>query len=84
MLQYNANARQALADALRDTAGAPALTADLAAAQIISVLWTLQNTNGERMRAGERADDRYPRAVEAAEHGFALLAGGLAAAGLGE
>ncbi|GAA1940756.1 TetR/AcrR family transcriptional regulator [Amycolatopsis minnesotensis] len=83
MQQYNVNATQALADALRDTAGSPALTAELAAPQIISVLWTLQSTNAALMRAGERADDRYPHAVEAAEHGFALLAGGLSAAGLG-
>jgi len=77
MSKFKDNGERALAEALRDTAGLPDLTARLAAAQIMAVVWTLSLANREAVVAGSGADDVYPDAVAAAEAGFAQLAGGL-------
>ena len=82
MLKFNENAEQALAEALHETAGLPELTARLAAAQIVSVQWTLSLANHRQVFAGVDVDRLYPEAVEAAEQGFSLLANGLGSAGL--
>jgi AcrR family transcriptional regulator len=65
-----------LAAALAD-AGTDDLTARLSAAQIIAVQHVLARENWRRLSAGETADTRYPAAVAAAEHAFALLRNGL-------
>jgi hypothetical protein len=57
--------------------GAPELTARLAAAQIVAVQHVLARENWRHLSDGETADARYPDAVAAAEHAFALLVGGL-------
>ncbi|WP_326799643.1 TetR/AcrR family transcriptional regulator [Streptomyces sp. NBC_01808] len=77
MERFRTGAERALADALRETAAVPEPTARLAAAQIVAVQWALARENAERMAYGESADDRFPGAVAAAEHGFALLENGL-------
>ncbi|MEO6083814.1 MAG: TetR family transcriptional regulator [Umezawaea sp.] len=77
MLEYRENGERALAEALRDTADLPDLTARLAAAQIMAVVSTLSLGNLRQVVDGTCADDVYPQAVEAAEQGFALLADGL-------
>ena len=82
MLRFISTGERALADALRDTAGAPQLTAALAAAQISGVQWALAVANQARVAAGASADDAYPEALAAAEEGFRLLGDGLGAAGL--
>ncbi|TDW15763.1 TetR/AcrR family transcriptional regulator [Kribbella kalugense] len=77
MLQFNESAETQLAAALRETADTAELPARLAAAQIVSVQWTLSIANYERAVAGTRSDDAYPAAAAAADQAFALLAGGL-------
>ncbi|MET1073397.1 MAG: TetR family transcriptional regulator [Umezawaea sp.] len=79
MFRFKANGEQALAEALRDTAGLSDLAARLAATQIMSVMWLLLLDNRERVVAGTRVDDAYPDAVAAAELAFDQLAGGLGA-----
>lgn len=80
MLEFRSNGERALAEALRDTADLPDLTARLASAQIMAVVSTLSLGNVQRVIDGTCADDLHPEAVEAAEQGFALLADGLATA----
>lgn len=55
------------------------LTARLAAGQIMSTQRLLAEDNLRHVAGGQSTDVRYPAAVAAAEHGFALLDGGLAA-----
>ncbi|MEW9549778.1 TetR family transcriptional regulator [Nonomuraea sp. NPDC050783] len=78
MIRFQEGAERALAEALQDTAGVPALTARLAAVQVVGVQWLLAADNSVALTGGRSADARYPEAVAAAEHAFALLAGGLA------
>jgi AcrR family transcriptional regulator len=82
MLRFISAGERALADALRDTAGASQLTAALAAAQIAGVQWALSLANQAHVTAGVSVDDAYPEALRAAEEGFRLLGDGLSAAGL--
>ncbi|WP_158882082.1 TetR/AcrR family transcriptional regulator [Amycolatopsis anabasis] len=81
MSRFTDGAQRALAEALRETAGTPELTARLAAAQIVAVLWSLMLDNGDRLARGETADQRYPGAVLDAEHAFGLLKNGLRSLG---
>ncbi|GHJ35883.1 TetR/AcrR family transcriptional regulator [Streptomyces sp. TS71-3] len=74
---FKAGAEDALAEALRETAGTPPLTARLAAVQIVAVQWALANDNAQRLAHGEPADDRLPGALGDAEHAFTLLESGL-------
>jgi AcrR family transcriptional regulator len=74
---FKTGAERALAQALRETADTPELTARLAAVQIVAVQWALAQDNARRMADGEPADARYAGAVADAEHAFALLAHGL-------
>jgi hypothetical protein len=72
----------ALATALVRSSHNPAvesLTARLAAGQIMSTQQLLAEDNFRHLAEGRSADVRFPVAVAAAEHGFALLGGGLAA-----
>lgn len=69
----------ALAVALGETGGAaPPLTAELAAAQIISVQRVLARENWVRLSQGRSAAEAYPAAVANADHAFGLLRSGLA------
>ncbi|MEU8876053.1 TetR/AcrR family transcriptional regulator [Streptomyces javensis] len=77
MERFKAGAERELAQALRETADTPELTARLAAVQIVAVQWSLAQDNTQRVTYGEPADDRYPGAVADAEHAFALLENGL-------
>ncbi|WP_111601057.1 TetR/AcrR family transcriptional regulator [Streptomyces sp. Amel2xB2] len=77
MQGFKAGAERALAQALRETADTPDLTARLAAAQIITVQWVLAHDNARRLADGEAADARYAGAVADAEHAFTLLGNGL-------
>ncbi len=77
MDRFKAGAERELAEALRETADAPELTARLAAVQIVAVQWALAQDNAERMTNGESADERHAGAVKDAEHAFALLENGL-------
>ncbi|MEU6242725.1 TetR/AcrR family transcriptional regulator [Streptomyces sp. NPDC047024] len=77
MERFKTVAERALAEALRETAGVPELTARLAAVQIAGVHWALAQDNADRMTSGESADERYAGAVADAEHAFTLLANGL-------
>jgi len=76
-LRFRDGAERSLAAALHETADTPALVSRLAAAQIASVQWALALANNNLLSGGVSADQVYPRAVEAAEQGFALLADGL-------
>ncbi|MEV6737811.1 TetR family transcriptional regulator [Streptomyces sp. NPDC051104] len=77
MERFKTGAERALAEALRETAETPELTARLAAVQIVAVHWALAQDNAERLAYGEPADERYAGAVADAEHAFALLENGL-------
>ncbi|MBI0297318.1 TetR family transcriptional regulator [Streptomyces sp. PRKS01-29] len=77
MERFKAGAERALAQALRETADTPELTARLASVQIVAVQWSLAQDNTQRLVHGEPADDRYASAVGDAEHAFALLENGL-------
>jgi hypothetical protein len=77
MERFKTGAERALAQALRETADTPELTARLAAVQIVAVQWVLAQDNAERLAYGEPADARYAGAVADAEHAFALLENGL-------
>ncbi|MDN3352170.1 TetR family transcriptional regulator [Actinomadura sp. DC4] len=77
MQRFRNGAELSLAKALRETAGAPDLTARLASAQLVAVQWTLTLDNATRLADGEAADERYAGAVSDAEYAFALLANGL-------
>jgi AcrR family transcriptional regulator len=77
MERFKTGAERALAQALRETADIPELTARLAAVQIVAVHWSLALDNAERLAHGESAEARYPGAVADAEHAFALLENGL-------
>jgi AcrR family transcriptional regulator len=77
MERFKAGAERALAQALRETADAPELTARLAAVQIVAVHWALAQDNAERLAYGEPADERFAGAVADAEEAFALLENGL-------
>ena len=79
LLLYQATAEQALAAALEKTRPSPIEgTARLAACQIFAVHRTLADGNRRCLAAGATAQERYPGAVEAAGHAFALLRHGLA------
>ncbi|MFE5840582.1 TetR/AcrR family transcriptional regulator [Streptomyces niveus] len=71
---YQGRSEAALAAAL---VGVPAITARLAAGQIVAVQRVLAEENWRRIAAGEDADGVYPDAVVAAELGFGQLEGGL-------
>lgn len=77
MERFKATAEHTLAEALRETAEVPRLTARLASAQLVAVQWSLALDNAERLASGETAEARYPGAVSDAEHAFALLENGL-------
>jgi AcrR family transcriptional regulator len=77
MERFKTGAERALAEALRETAETPELTARLAAVQIVAVHWALAQDNAERLAYGEPADERHAGAVADAEHAFALLENGL-------
>lgn len=78
MFRFQEGAQRALAQALMDTAGVPALTARLAAAQVVGAQWLLSMDNFRALDGGQSADERHPQAVADAEHAFTLLAQGLA------
>jgi AcrR family transcriptional regulator len=83
LLRYQSRGVDALASALLETTGGvpqPGLTARLAACQILAVLRELAHTNQCRISEGQSADELAPLASEEAEHAFALLRTGLAAA----
>jgi AcrR family transcriptional regulator len=77
MERFKAGAERALAQALRETADTPELTARLAAVQIVAVHWALAQDNAERLAYGEPADARQAGAMADAEHAFTLLENGL-------
>ncbi|GAA4218670.1 TetR/AcrR family transcriptional regulator [Actinocatenispora rupis] len=76
LMRYAGASEAALAEALAET-GADPLTCRLAAAQITVVLLALAEDNWRRVAGGGRADDLHAEAAAAADHAFALLAGGL-------
>ena len=80
LVRYHARGEDALADALSEAVpdGGSALTARLAAGQILSVLRTLAHANQSRIAAGTAADVVAPEALAEADHAFALLGSGLA------
>lgn len=79
LLLYQATAEQTLATALEKTCPSPIEgTARLAACQIFAIHRTLAEDNRRCLAAGTTARERYPDAVEAAAHAFALLRHGLA------
>jgi AcrR family transcriptional regulator len=85
LLLYQATAEQTLTAALEKTrpesVEGPEFvdsTARLAACQIFAVHRTLAEDNRRCLTAGATAQERYPGAVKAADHAFALLRGGLA------
>ncbi|MFI6598836.1 TetR family transcriptional regulator [Nonomuraea sp. NPDC050536] len=78
MTRFQEGAERALAEALQETAGAPALTARVAATQVVAVEWLLALDNARHLTGGQTADDRFPSAAEEAEQAFALLSEGLA------
>ncbi|MBB5934788.1 AcrR family transcriptional regulator [Streptomyces zagrosensis] len=69
-------ARQGLAS-MEEGSGLEALTARLAASQIIAAQRILALENWRRIADGESADAVYPAAVVAADHAFAVLGSGL-------
>jgi AcrR family transcriptional regulator len=75
--RFRSTGERTLGVALRETAGLADVTARVAAAQLIAVQWTLARDNIARLAAGQTADDRYPAAVQDAEHAYALLRDGL-------
>jgi AcrR family transcriptional regulator len=78
LLLYQARAEQALAGALEKAR--PSLTegtARLAACQIFAIARTLAQDNRRCLTDGATAAQRYPGAVAAAGHAFALLEDGL-------
>ncbi|MEV1170452.1 TetR family transcriptional regulator [Nonomuraea sp. NPDC049784] len=77
-IRFQEGSEQALAEALQDTAGVPALTARLAAMQVVGMHWLLSMDNSQALADGQSADERYPQAVADAEHAFTLLSEGLA------
>jgi AcrR family transcriptional regulator len=77
MDRFKSGAERTLAQALQETAGLPALTARLAAVQIVAVHWELAKDNAARLARGESADARQAGALADAEHAFTLLETGL-------
>lgn len=77
-VRFQEGAEKALAEALRETAEVPELTARLAATQVVAVHWLLSMDNHRALAAGQSAGDRFPAALADAEHAFAVLAQGLA------
>jgi AcrR family transcriptional regulator len=78
LLLYQTKAEQVLAEALAATRPSTSdSTARVAAYQIFAVHRALADDNRHHLTAGETADARYPRAVEAADDAFALLRHGL-------
>jgi len=79
LLLYQTKAEQALATALEKTRpSTDEGTARLAAYQIFAVHRALADDNRHHLAAGATAQSRYPDAVKAADHAFALLRHGLA------
>ena len=79
VVRYETRAEDALTAALREAApAASALTARLAAGQVLVALRTLARANHARIVAGSTADALAPAALAEADHAFALLGGGLA------
>ena len=79
LLLYQTKAESVLTAALEKTRPAPDDgTARLAAYQIFAVHRALADENRRHPAAGRTAHARYPEAVEAANHAFALLRHGLA------
>ncbi|MFC5825298.1 TetR/AcrR family transcriptional regulator [Nonomuraea insulae] len=79
MIRFQQGAEQALAEALQDTVGVPALTARLAAVQVVGTSRLLLMDNSRALVGGQSADERYPEAAADAEHAFTVLSEGLAA-----
>jgi AcrR family transcriptional regulator len=79
LLLYQTKAELALTAALEQTrpAGQDS-TARLAAYQIFAVQRALADDNRRQLATGTTAHDRYPEAVNATNHAFALLRHGLA------
>ena len=78
LLLYQATAEQTLAAALEKTCPSPAEGTARPACQIFAIHRTLAADNRRCLAAGTTAQERYPDAVEAAGHAFALLRHGLA------
>ncbi|WP_436530766.1 TetR family transcriptional regulator [Actinoplanes sp. HUAS TT8] len=74
--EYQARDEESLAEALIP-AVADALTARLAAAQILAVQRVLARENWRRLTAGASADALLPTAIEAANRAFAQLRSGI-------
>jgi AcrR family transcriptional regulator len=79
MIRFQEASERTLAEALQDTAGVPALTARLAATQVVGMHWLLSMDNSRALLGGQSADERCPAAVADAGHAFTLLSEGLAA-----
>jgi AcrR family transcriptional regulator len=75
--RFRTGGERTLAEALRETAATPDLTARVAAAQLVAVHWTLALDNVARLAQGQTADDRYPQAVQDAEQAFSQAENGL-------
>ncbi|MFJ5777029.1 TetR family transcriptional regulator [Streptomyces sp. NPDC093094] len=76
-IRFQDGSERALAQALGETAEVPALTARVAAKQVVGLHWLLSMDNFQAVAGGMSADERYPAAVTDAEHAFALLSEGL-------
>jgi AcrR family transcriptional regulator len=78
LVRYHARGEEALAAALAEAAPeVSALTARLAAGQILFTLRTLGHANQTRIAAGTTADALAPTALAEADEAFALLGNGL-------
>ncbi|MEV0395275.1 TetR family transcriptional regulator [Polymorphospora rubra] len=74
--EFQVRDEQSLAGALAPSAP-DALTARLAAAQILAVQRVLARDNWQRLRSGESAADLHPAAIEAADRAFEQLRTGI-------
>ncbi|MFC5721208.1 TetR/AcrR family transcriptional regulator [Streptomyces gamaensis] len=82
LAHYTQDDERALEEALLDTSGTDAVTARLAAAQIIAVHHVLARDNWRRLADGSPAGSVLPAAHEDSERAYGLLGAGLAARGL--
>lgn len=77
LYRFNVAGGEALAQALIDTADTEPMFAMLAAAQLVSVRWTLAQDNIRKIEAGATADELYPAAVRNARRAYTMLREGL-------
>ncbi|GAA0492573.1 TetR/AcrR family transcriptional regulator [Streptomyces stramineus] len=80
LVHYTGRDEEELAGALQEVGGHEALTARLAAAQIITVHQRLAHANWRRIADGRTAEQAVPGAHAAADHAYDLLGAGLGAA----